>query len=450
MEEAPTEARAADQRLWLPTQAEPQAASTPCHQPQLLEMSSPELPQPMRQPQQPPPTTPLTPLLQAAASAMALPVARPLPPWHLRPNVPATAPQPPTPAAPTLVSWMHVVARATISASQLATALATRPHLSPDELARLAEANATDARQVFAQTDSAANWTSYATAPKPAPLPPPPSPFPPPPLAPPPQPSAVETDTTDCRRLQRAAVQAMRYRRKRATLHDGISFDGLRALLPKRTGTRPPTDADLLQAVQISGGRLWTTAQGAEMLIYCAPKDQDQQHEQEPSPPDDANYFESSMAGSSLLYPSSSVPRPPVPRGSAARMPHLTVAPTSTKCKPQQRPQHPQQREDKPAPSLTPSPSRSPPRRSRKGKSPREKSPQPQQYTLTAEQARVLRMWEHYRFEDQGKPKKMRRKNRTGHHSPTTYHIESTEEADLHGDDVAKAKTTKRRSKGDA
>ena len=72
MEEAPTEARAADQRLWLPTQAEPQAASTSCLQPQLLELSSPELPQPMRQPQQSPSTTPVTPLLQAAARAQGL------------------------------------------------------------------------------------------------------------------------------------------------------------------------------------------------------------------------------------------------------------------------------------------------------------------------------------------------------------------------------------------
>ena len=450
MEELLVEPRAADQRTWFPTQEEPQAASS-ARQPQLHELPSPEPPQPMGPPQQQlPPTTPATPLPQAAASATAFPAVRPLPPWHHRPNAPATAHQPPAPAAPTLVSWMQAVSRATISASQFATALATRPHLTPDELARLAEANATDARQVLAQTDPAVNQMAYLTAPKQAPLPPPPTPFPPPPLAPPPQPSA-EPDPTDCRRLQRAVVQAMRYRRKQATRHDGISFDGLRALLPKRTGARPPTDADILQAVQISGGRLWTIAQDAETLIYCAPKDQDQQQEQEPSPPDDANYFETSLAGSSRRYPSSSAPRPPAPKGSAGRMPHLIImAPASTKCKPHQRAQHPQQREDKPAPSLTPSPSRSPPRRSRKGKSPREKSPPPQQYTLTAEQAQFIRMWEHCRSENQEKPRKKRRKNRTGHHSPTTYRIDSTEEADLHGDDSAKAKSTKRKYKGDA
>ena len=247
MEELLVEPRAADQRTWFPTQEEPQAASS-ARQPQLHELPSPEPPQPMGPPQQQqPPTTPATPLPQAATSAMAFPAVRPLPPWHQRPNAPATAHQPPATAAPTLVSWMQAVARATISASQLATALANRPAATPDELARLAEANATEAWQVHVQTDSAVNQMAYLTAPKQAPLPPP-----------------------------------------------------------------------------------------------------------------------------------------------------------------------------------------------------------PQQHTLTAEQAQFIRMWERCRSENQEKPKKKRKKNRTGHHSPATYRIDSTEEADLHGDDSTKVKSTKRKYRGDA
>ena len=440
MEELPVDPRAAEHRTWLPAQDQTQAASLLC-QPQQQERPSPEPLQPKGPPQQQLPTTaPATPLPQAAASVGGFPAVRPLPPWHLRPNV---APQSQAAAAPTLVSWIQAIARTAVSAGQLATALATRTPLTPDELAKLAEANATDTWQVQTQADTAVSQLAYLTALKQAPLPPP-VPFPPPPLAPPPLPSA-EPDPIACRRFQRAVVQAMRYRRKKATLYDGISFDGLRALLPKRAGAVPPTDADILHAVQISGGRLWTTSQNDGTLIYCAPKDHDQQ--QETSLPDDTNYYDMSVAASSLRYPSSSAPRPPAPKGRTP-YPHA-MAPASTKCRPHQRPQQ-HQREEKPPSSPSPCPSRSPPRRARKTKSPKAKSPPLQHYALTAEQAQFIRAWEQRRAEDHEQPRKKRKKNRPSHHSPAAYRIDSTEEADLHADDTPKAKGSKRKYREDA
>ena len=83
------------------------------------------------------------------------------------------------------------------------------------------------------------------------------------------------------RRLQRAVVQAMRYRRNESQAAEGLTFQEVRNLLPRRTWNPPPTDADLRAAVAISERRLWLEPPGAHdpgiVRIYCAPKDKDPQ-----------------------------------------------------------------------------------------------------------------------------------------------------------------------------
>ena len=127
------------------------------------------------------------------------------------------------------------------------------------------------------------------------------------------------------RRLQRAIVQAMRYRRDESQAAEGLTFQELRDLLPRRTWNPPPTDDDIRAAVAISGQRLWLEPSGANdpglIRIFCAPKDEDPQRRR--VPPGARSYSQASL---SLEASSSLPPRRAEPR-SLPSMPGTTPCP---------------------------------------------------------------------------------------------------------------------------
>ena len=315
---------------------------------------------------------------------------RPPPPWQARPQTGSAPSLPDILHRPTgqnlhpLMPWVRATTAVLGSSVQMFATLTGHllPPDQPEHVRRDLATLAADTRAALEVSVQAILGLQSAPTPQPYRTVPHFLPPPPPTLAPgiTQPPAAQQEADANTRRLQRALVQALRYRIGPGDQEGGLTLQQVRALLPRHSRTPRPTDEQIIAAISISEGRLWTTPQHcvdmADLRVHCAPKDRD------PRKSDAAGIYSHSVPppsedGSSNRHASASAHRH-TPKATA-KMPQPPISARAAQPKWQPRPPQPQQALREQEASST-SRSATPPRKTRRSSAATSTSPGASEY----------------------------------------------------------------------